>query len=134
MTRKLLWLILIFLTACSAAGTEEINRIPLPAITAVSTPSAKANTAPDPTPDIMKQNRRVAVEGTFSPNYSLGFDSIRPIYEPEFAPAEDVPIDDQELVLGISWDGEAKAYPIGVLRFREMVDDELAGIPTLVTW
>ena len=37
-------------------------------------------------------------------------------------------------VIGISLDGEAKAYPISVLRFREMVNDELAGIPTLVTW
>jgi hypothetical protein len=41
---------------------------------------------------------------------------------------------DDELVLGVAWDGEAKAYPITVLRFREMVNDELAGIPTLVTW
>ena len=36
--------------------------------------------------------------------------------------------------MGIVIGGEAKAYPVSVLRFREMVDDELAGWPILVTW
>ncbi len=34
----------------------------------------------------------------------------------------------------ITLDGEAKAYPVSVLRFREMINDELAGIPILVSW
>ncbi|NIW47467.1 MAG: DUF3179 domain-containing protein [Gammaproteobacteria bacterium] len=66
----------------------------------------------------------------------IPFDGIRPIYEPEFATAaesESLVLDD-ELVMGIAWEGEAKAYPVTVMRFREMVNDELAGIPTLVTW
>ena len=44
------------------------------------------------------------------------------------------PLNDEELIIGVAWDGEAKAYPITVLRSREMVNDELAGLPTLVTW
>jgi hypothetical protein len=43
-------------------------------------------------------------------------------------------LQDDELILGIAIGSQAKAYPITVLRFREMVDDELAGIPILVTW
>jgi len=39
-----------------------------------------------------------------------------------------------DLVIGIAMDGQAKAYPVGVLRFREMVNDEIAGIPILVSW
>jgi hypothetical protein len=36
--------------------------------------------------------------------------------------------------MGFALGDEAKAYPIAVLRSREMVNDELAGIPILVTW
>ena len=67
-------------------------------------------------------------------DWLLPWDGIRPVYNPEFATAEEAPLDDEELIIGISLEGEAKAYPITVLRFREMVNDEMAGIPTLVTW
>jgi len=39
-----------------------------------------------------------------------------------------------DLVIGIAIADEAKAYPVGVLRFREMVNDEISGIPILVSW
>ena len=64
----------------------------------------------------------------------LPFDGIRPIYEPQFVNAEESPLFEEELVMGVSIQGEAKAYPVTVLRFREMVDDELGGLPILVTW
>jgi hypothetical protein len=57
-----------------------------------------------------------------------------PIYDPQFVPAAEVEYDSDELVLGVAIDGEAKAYPVGLLDRREMVNDELAGIPILVTW
>ena len=43
-------------------------------------------------------------------------------------------LDAQDMVIGVSIGGESRAYPIRTLRFREMVDDELGGIPILVTW
>lgn len=61
-------------------------------------------------------------------------DGIRPIYEPIFVQAPESPLDDEELVMGVAIGGESKAYPVSVLRFREMVDDELGGLPILVTW
>ena len=78
-------------------------------------------------------NRRVDVPELYV-NWLLPWDAIRPVYDPEFATAEEAPLDDDELIIGISLEGEAKAYPITVLRSREMVNDEMAGIPTLVTW
>jgi len=48
--------------------------------------------------------------------------------------AAESPLFDDDLVMGVAIEGEAKAYPVSVLRFREMVDDELSGIPILVTW
>ncbi len=62
------------------------------------------------------------------------FDAIPPVYEPEFVGANDVSIEDNELVMGVTLGGEAKAYPVTSMQFREMVNDELAGVPILVTW
>lgn len=80
----------------------------------------------------------IEVEATEVPQYRwdqlLSRDAIRPIYEPEMVPAGEASYADDELVMGIAMDGEAKAYPVGVLNSREMVHDELAGIPILVTW
>jgi hypothetical protein len=79
-------------------------------------------------------NRRVEVGEIGRFPQLIPFDGIRPVYDPQFAPAGEAALEDDELIIGIAIDGEAKAYPITVLRFREMVNDELAGIPTLVTW
>lgn len=61
-------------------------------------------------------------------------DAILPIYDPTFLPASQARLRDDELVLGVAWGGGAKAYPIAVLNTREMVNDELRGVPILVTW
>jgi|GEM_PF-2360840 len=64
----------------------------------------------------------------------LPYDGIRPIYTPEFSPSGDIDLQDDELIMGVAWEGKAKAYPVTVLRIREMVNDEMAGIPYLVSW
>ncbi|MCH7552970.1 MAG: DUF3179 domain-containing protein [Chloroflexi bacterium] len=61
-------------------------------------------------------------------------DAIRPIYEPQFTGARGAKLFDDDLILGVEINGEAKAYPISVMRFREIVNDELGGVPILVTW
>ena len=61
-------------------------------------------------------------------------DAIRPIYEPTLVEGVKAELDSQALVIGMSIGGESRAYPISVLRFREMVNDELGGVPILVTW
>ncbi|RMG90270.1 MAG: DUF3179 domain-containing protein [Chloroflexi bacterium] len=79
-------------------------------------------------------NTRVDVGEDIRFPWLLPFDSIPPVYDPQFVSANNSPLDPDELIIGISLGQEAKAYPISVLRFREMVNDELAGIPILVTW
>lgn len=61
-------------------------------------------------------------------------DTIEPIYEPTFLPADQANYDDSELVIGVEINGQAKAYAIGPLNGREMVNDTLSGVPILVTW
>ncbi|RME84089.1 MAG: DUF3179 domain-containing protein [Caldilineae bacterium] len=76
----------------------------------------------------------IATPREYEINFLLSPDSIPPIYDPEFVSADKSPLRDDELVIAITLEGRAKAYPISVLRSREMVNDELAGIPILVTW
>lgn len=99
-------------------------------------PAPSADQPPDSQPleNRPATNRRVEVGEIGRFPQLIPFDGIRPVYEPAFVTAEEAPLDDDELIIGIALDGEAKAYSISVLRFREMVNDELAGIPTLVTW
>ncbi len=61
-------------------------------------------------------------------------DAILPIYEPEFVSAAETVWPDATQVIGVSINGESKAYPVSVLNGRELVVDELDGIPILVSW
>ena len=64
----------------------------------------------------------------------LSRDAIRPIYSPIIASAEEADLDSRELVIGVSIEGETRAYPIRPLNRREMVNDVVGGVPILVTW
>ena len=61
-------------------------------------------------------------------------DDIPPIYAPEFVPSSDAGLPDDEPVIGLSINGDARAYPAGILYTREMVNDVVGGAPALVTW
>ena len=65
---------------------------------------------------------------------SVNRDAIRPIYTPVFLSAQEADLRDWELVMGLSVNGEAKAYAVGILNLREMVNDVVGGVPVLVTW
>ena len=88
----------------------------------------------EPTPDLsaLEPGAEVTEEAYFIP--SLGFDAIRPIYVPNFASADQVNLKPDDLIIGVAMGDEAKAYPLKVLRFREMVNDEIDGRPILVTF
>ena len=64
----------------------------------------------------------------------LSRDGITPIYDPKFVFAAKASFGDNDLVMGVTINGESKAYPVGMLNFREMVIDEVGGVPILVTW
>jgi hypothetical protein len=61
-------------------------------------------------------------------------DFIRPVYQPRFTTAGDIDWPDDADVIGVTIEGEAKAYPVSFLNGREMVVDELGGEPLLVSW
>jgi hypothetical protein len=64
-----------------------------------------------------------------------GKDGIPAIDEPRFLTAEDVDfLEPDEPVIALEVDGEARAYPIQVLIWHEIVNDEIAGVPVAVTF
>jgi hypothetical protein len=90
--------------------------------------------SPPPTEGLEGNDPLATGEPEYTWSQLLGRDDILPIYKPEFVPVDQAGYSDTELVMGVELDGEAKAYPVGLLNRREMVNDQLKGIPILVTW
>ncbi len=61
-------------------------------------------------------------------------DGIPALDHPASVAAARSPWSDDELVLGVAWNGEARAYPIAILVWHELVNDTLAGRPILVSY
>lgn len=101
--------------------------------TSVIEPKAGAAPPPATLPDTPQPVNELA-DGEYTWSQLLTRDAIAPIYDPQFAPASQAPYDDNELVIGVEINNEAKAYAIGPLNSREMVNDTVGGVPVLVTW
>ena len=122
-----------------------------------SAPSATPTTVPDPTktevgaePDWAKELRQAGIntgiwETDFSKHsipyneiFSGGVprDGIPPIDDPRFVSVEDADqwLEEKEPVIVLEIDGEAKAYPLQILTWHEIVNDTLAGAPVSVTF
>jgi hypothetical protein len=128
-TSRLALIAVGLLAACVPAATQSIEVPTQPPTEELENPlsdSATISTTPTAAVDLNLD------KFAFVP--LLPRDGIRPVYEPEFVEASDSPLHKDELVMGVAIQEEAKAYPVTVLRFREMVDDELGGLPILVTW
>lgn len=64
----------------------------------------------------------------------LSPDTIRAIDRPHLVAAEEAGLADEDPVLGVAEGGEARAYPLDLLDWREVVNDDLAGRPIAATW
>jgi len=62
-------------------------------------------------------------------------DGIPPIDEPRFLNPGDVDfLEENEPVLSLDIDGDARAYPVQILTWHEIVNDTVGGIPVSVTY
>lgn len=62
-------------------------------------------------------------------------DGIPSIDDPKFVPAAaDKEIADSEPVIGLVVGGQARAYPLRILTWHEIVNDEIAGVPVTITY
>jgi len=63
-------------------------------------------------------------------------DAIPALTQPEFISVDqaDRLWKPSERVLGVALNGGAKAYPLRILNWHELVNDSVGGQPVLVTW
>ena len=65
-----------------------------------------------------------------------GKDGIRPLDNPTFIDVSEAPgyMRDQEAVISVEINGDARAYPLAILMAHEIVNDEVGGTPVVVTY
>lgn len=61
-------------------------------------------------------------------------DGIPSIDNPQFDTPETTPFSDEEIVVGVIVNGEAKAYPYGILNWHEIVNDMVGGVNVSVSY
>ena len=63
-------------------------------------------------------------------------DAIQAIDNPQFVSAAeaDEQYSDEELVLGVEFNGDARAYSVPLLSSHEIVNDTVGGVKIAVTW
>ena len=128
-------------TSASSVGLPEPTQAPSPTVSLPTQPEP-ATTAKQPIPSTPgpavavgrgETSRRSSGPTTaFADRRSGGFVSLD---NPVFLPASEAShLGDDELVLGYEFEGEARAYPINMMRFYHIVNDSLGGSPVLITY
>ena len=123
-------------SSTSATSTATNAPTPTAAATATATTSASAR-ASSQTPSDDGDVRTLATEDDELEIVTLlGFDAIRAILEPEFVDAAqaDEWLDDDVPVIGVSINGDSRAYTVPMLSVHEIVNDVVGGEPIAVTW
>jgi hypothetical protein len=130
-TNLLLWPALAGLMILLAACGSSLPAIqPTAGAGATATPAAGQSPSAavdDPAPTATDEYRLVTV---------LPRDAIAAIDDPQFynVLGADLEYGDQELVMGVVFGREARAYSVDVLAQREIVNDTVAGQPIAVTY
>ena len=109
------------LPASGVVDTTTINDPVPPAPTVME----RAAASDSDSPVVQPRGRRV-------PGQGRGF---VPLDDPTFLAANATDyFGDEELVLGVEFAGEARAYPVRMLRYHHIVNDTVSGEPLLVTY
>ncbi len=128
--------------AASAPTSPPVSAATAPAATGVpatatSTAAPTATSAPaSPPPAASDAEPPETVERDLEIVTLLPYDAIPAILQPEFITADeaDEKLDPGSLVIGLSIDGDNRAYSIPTLSSYEIVNDTVGGKPVAVTW
>ena len=118
-----------------AATTPEVaaSSAIAPSVSPVFSPSTEATATPqvsDPSAFTTRPPR--TRDRQDSPVRLTGF---VPLDNPVFIePSAATFLADDELVLGLEWNGEARAYPVRMMVYHHVVNDEVSGSPVLITY
>lgn len=61
-------------------------------------------------------------------------DAIPPLFFPEYVSPQESGVKDEDFILGFEQNGDARAYPLKILNFHEIVNDEIGGEKVVVTY
>lgn len=125
------WIVLLtlVLVACTPVLAQQTTPVPTPI------PDNTSNsTSATPLPGNLDTVVFVKDDTRYTIRQLIPRDGIRPIYDPQFTSAETSNFNPDELVMGVEINDDARAYPVGFLRRREMLNDVVGGTPILVTW
>lgn len=62
-------------------------------------------------------------------------DDIPALFDPEYVLADEASsMDEAEMVLGVTLNGIARAYPLRILSWHELVNEHYGDKPVLVSW
>ena len=144
---------LVLTVACSTAATQvSPTPGPTPQPTASPTPreatgapNGGASTTPTQEPTATQTPEPSQSTPTLTDDTSyrdleiitlLAYDATRAILDPKFVTGDEAheQYSENELVLGVSINGDHRAYSIPFLSFREIVNDVVGGVPVAVTW
>ncbi len=129
---------LLALVGCAGAGETDVPTsatAPTAAPVPTSTPVVAAST---PSPTVVAPTETASSTGIGPEDIIaiLPIDAIPAILDPQFlsaASAEDQ-MDSAEQVIGVSINGDNRAYPINMLSSHEIVNDMVGGEAIAVTW
>ena len=137
-------LLVVALLAAACASESEGTAEPFPA---TPTESAANQLDKDVAPADPMKGPEPKVAATFSrPEGNkereleiidiLPKDGIPSVDNPAFLDAVDAAsqIGQQDLIIGVSLNGEHKAYPTAFLSSHEIVNDNVGGVPVAITW
>ncbi|MBI1801813.1 MAG: DUF3179 domain-containing protein [Chloroflexi bacterium] len=142
MLRRLAGLLVggLALAACSAPSGEAAPSQPT---SAVSTPVATARPALDPAdrPRFSVSEWKTNFARHSVPYVEIGEggpprDGIPPLDKPRFVSVGEAGawLKDNEPVVAFTWNGDARAYPLQILIWHEIVNDVVGGQPVLITF
>ena len=123
------WSASLLLAVAAAAALSGCGQKVVPFGATPAAPGARAFEGQGTTSEV-----RYALEVGGSLHTFIPRDSIRPIYEPAFITPAEAELKNADLVIGLSLNGDSRAYPVHILRRREMVNDVVGGVPILATW
>ena len=128
---------------CSQKDVATATAVPEPLAPTATATMATATTATatlaatDPAPDLVATDPAPdpTVVQPMARQTSRAGRGFVPLDNPSFIAADETEyFGDEELVLGVEFAGEVRAYPVRMLRYHHVVNDTVRGEPLLVTY
>ena len=129
------WVLIFGIVACAPRGEQEkeLNNV----ITATpASPGTESDQEEQTTPEDQPYSKNGRDYAEYEIVTLLPRDAIPAIDDPQFLSADEADAEyaPDELVIGVNYDGDARAYSIPYLSGHEIVNDTVGGRKIAVTW